>query len=186
MFEEIYKNIISRLELSLPKGLFYHTADHTKYVVEKAGFLAEKESLKTAEKDLVLIAALYHDTGFLKGRDSHEEKSVEIAAGDLSLYGFSEAQKIRIYGMIMATKIPQNPSTLCEKIVADADLFYLGTENYKVVSKRLFSEMKFYDSELSEEKWLNIQQQFLSSHSYHTDYCRRVLAPIKRKNLESL
>ncbi len=186
MFEEIYINIISRLELSLPKSLTYHTADHTKYVVKKAGLLAEKESLKTAEKDLVLIAALYHDTGFLKGRKNHEEKSIEIAAGELSGYGLSEAQKTKIYGMIMATRIPQNPCTLGEKIVADADLFYLGTENYKIFSKRLFLEKKFYDSELSEKKWLKIQQHFLSSHRYHTDYCRSVLAPIKRKNLDFL
>lgn len=186
MFEEIYNNVISSLELSLPKGLTYHTAAHTKYVVEKAGFLAEKERLKSAEKDLVQIAALYHDTGFLKGRDSHEEKSVEIAAGELSKYRFSETQKIRIYGMIMATRIPQNPRSLPEKIVADADLFYLGTENYSVFSKKLFSELKYYDPALTGEKWLEIQQQFLSSHRYHTNYCKTVLEPIKGKNLSSL
>lgn len=186
MSEEIYKNVISRLEFSLPKGLTYHTANHTKYVIEKAGFLAEKESLKSAEKDLVLIAALYHDTGFLNGRDKHEEKSVEIAAGELSDYGFSEESKTKIYGMIMATKIPQNPRSLSEKIVADADLFYLGTDNYKAFSKRLFSEIKNFDPEFTPEKWLKLQQEFLSAHRYHTDYCRSVLEPVKRKNLESL
>src|SRR5690606_19483899 len=115
MFEEIYKNVIFLLENFLPAGLTYHNADHTKYVVEKAGFLAEKENLISAKKDLVLIAALYHDTGFLNGRENHEERSVEIASGELTDYGFSEEQKTKICGMIMATRIPQSPLTLCEK-----------------------------------------------------------------------
>ncbi len=88
--------------------------------------------------------------------------------------------------MIAATKIPQRPKNILEKIVADADLFYLGTPDYKQYSEKLYKELKHFDPSINDEKWLKIQVNFLSSHSYHTKYGKEVLAPVKRNILNSL
>ena len=49
-----------------------------------------------------------------------------MAKEELPKFGLSEKDIELICGMIMATKIPQNPKTKLEKIIADADLEYLG------------------------------------------------------------
>lgn len=185
-FEDIFNHVTNRLVSELPVWLTYHNIDHTRYVLERANFIANQEYLSGREVLLIKIAALYHDTGFLVQRKDHEDLSCEIAFSELQHLEFTRVELAEICGMIKATRIPQSPKTLSEKIVADADLFYLGTSNYKDFSAKLFSEMKHYDPELTEKTWLNIQQKFLSSHRYHTNYGRNVLEPLKRRNFDSL
>jgi uncharacterized protein len=185
IFEEIYKKIIAKLEQDLPGSLAYHNAHHTKYVVEKAEKLAVYENITGRNLQLVKLAALYHDTGFLLHREEHESLGCQIASRDLE-GTLTTAELGKVCGMIAATKIPQRPKNKMEKIVADADLFYLGTSNYKKYSQKLYLELKHFDPSINEEKWLKIQIDFLSSHSYHTDYARENLQPMKQKVLNSL
>ncbi len=184
--DSIFEKVYSRLEKELPSYLAYHNVEHTQYVVEKAIFLAKEENIEDLDLDLVAVAALYHDTGFLIGRDNHENNSCDIARKDIPKYNFTEVEMEKICGMIQATKIPQEPKTLLEKIVADADLFYLGTENYSRFSRRLYEELKHYFPEMGEDEWLKMQLDFLGSHHYHTNYARKYLNPVKLLNLEKL
>lgn len=186
LFENIYKKIISRLEQELPGSLVYHNVNHTKYVVEKAVKLAASENITGRELELIKIAALYHDTGFLLSHIEHENLGCLIASRDLQELFLDPVEIDMICGMIAATKIPQRPKNIFEKIVADADLFYLGTPNYNQFSKKLYKELKHFDPSINDEKWLKIQVNFLSSHSYHTKYGKEILEPVKRDILNSL
>jgi len=183
---DIFNIIHQRLENNLPNYLFYHDAAHTKDVIEKSIFLAEKEELNKSEIDLIKVAALFHDAGFMIGRKDHEEKSCQLATKELPEYNFSKEQIRTICGMINATRIPQKTHNSYEDIVADADLFYLGTNTYDYYSNKLYLELKHYRPQLTEEEWLKIQLDFLKSHSFHTKYGIEVLAPIKQKHLKKL
>lgn len=185
-FDSIYQKIISKLEENLPEWLYYHNANHTKYVVEKAEKLAMAEDVKNRDMELIKFAALYHDIGFLIGQKNHEKKGCEIASQDLNGTLLSNAEFDKVCGMINATKIPQSPQNILEKIVADADLFYLGTSKYKEFSQKLFMELKHFDPSTDEKRWLKIQIDFLSSHNYHTQYGQEFLEPIKQKHLNAL
>ena len=90
-----------------------------------------------------------------------------------------------VKGMIMATRVPQKPQTKLEEILADADLEYLGTQNFKPVSDLLFKEKKHLNSNLSLKEWNAIQRDFLESHVYHTDYCRKHKEPKKVENMKT-
>ena len=185
IFKEIYKKIIGRLEAELPATLAYHNAQHTEYVVDKAHMLAIHENITGRELELVKIAALYHDTGFLLDHLEHENLGCQIVSQDLEeLLNPEELEKV--CGMITATKIPQRPQNLMEMIVADADLFYMGTSNYKKFSQRLYLEMKHFNPSIGDEKWLEIQLNFLATHNYHTTYGKNMLEPQKQKVLTSL
>lgn len=172
MFKRIYKEVMSNLESNLPSWLHYHSPDHTRYVLSKAEFLAEQEGVQGRDLCLIQIAALYHDLGFIKGRKEHERKSCEMAATELPKYEISPEEIQKICGMIMATKIPQEPKNLLEKILADADLEYLGTDGFFETSEKLYRELLHNQPGLSRKKWNEIQVYFLSNHSYHTTYCR--------------
>lgn len=66
----------------------------------------------------------------------------KIATKELKTLDFSDKDIKAICGMIMATKIPQSPKNRLEVILADADLEYLSTSRFKIVSDKLFKELK--------------------------------------------
>lgn len=183
---DIFNIVYKRLEDNLPGYLYYHNAEHTKEVMEKAVFLAKIEGLSKAEITLIKVAALYHDAGFMLGREDHEDKSCKLANKELPEYDFSKEQIEVICGMINATRIPQKTHNIYEEIVADADLFYLGTETYNYYSNKLYLELKHFQPDISEKDWLKIQLDFLKSHTFHTKYGLEVLAPLKEKHLKKL
>ena len=51
----------------------------------------------------------------------------------------------QICGMIMATKIPQSPKNYLEQILCDADLDYLGRDDFYDIGGTLFKELKTYN-----------------------------------------
>ncbi|MFD2823683.1 HD domain-containing protein [Lacinutrix iliipiscaria] len=185
-FKILYNKITETLKQQLPSHLTYHDINHTLYVLDRAIYIANKEKISEHELKLIKVAALFHDIGFIKSHIDHEKKSTEYARHKLSNYNFSKADIDRICGMIMATKIPQTPKNLLEKIIADADLEYLSTNSFKVNGDRLYKELKHYNNKLTRKEWNKIQIQFLKAHSYHTKYCKQYKEFRKNKNLDIL
>lgn len=186
MFKPLYQKVITELQLGLPEWLVYHNADHTKYVLRQACAIAIMENVTGRDRILVKIAALYHDTGFLIQREDHERLGCIKANQDLQDTALSAAEVEKICGMIRATHIPQQPTSILEQIVADADLEYLGTTHFETYSRKLKSELRHYTPQLTDREWDEIQLDFLSKHSYHTRYCRAVKDPIKQDNLKTV
>lgn len=182
-FHNILKEVTLLLNEKLPEYLTYHNTAHTLYVLDKAIHIAEKEGVNKKDLQLVKIAALYHDIGFIKSHTEHEEEGCKIASKQLKAYGYSKEDIDKVCGMIMATKIPQKPKTPLENIIADADLEYFGTNRFRPVSELLFKELRHYNPSLSEKEWNKIQIEFLEKHNYHTKYCNRYKDFRKQRNL---
>src|SRR5688572_7871887 len=104
-FEIIKENLIDKLK-DLDPRLSYHNVQHTLDVVSQAERIAVTENI-TDERELYLlkIAALYHDSGFLKIYDGHEEVSCAIFLEDARDFDLSEDEKELIRELIMVTKI---------------------------------------------------------------------------------
>ena len=185
-FDNLYDKVIARLEAELPEHYTYHSADHTRYVVEKVEEIAIKEKVSKKNIKLLKIAALFHDTGFIKSSENHEAKGCKIATKELQKLDFSEKDINTICGMIMATKIPQSPKSHLEAILADADLEYLATSRFKEIGDMLYEELKTSNPKFSKKQWNDIQISFMSKHEYHTDYCKRYKEWRKQKNLLGL
>lgn len=185
-YEAIRKSVVSRLERNLPKDLYYHGLHHTFNVLRSAEFIAKEEKISDEELHLLRVAVLYHDAGFLKTYKNHEEAGCEMARQDLPQYGVSHQDIQTICGMIMATKIPQNPRTQLEKIIADADLEYLGTDDFDKIGDTLFEEVKIYLKVESRRQWDVIQVNFLKNHHYYTQFCRLNREPEKQKHLKEV
>jgi len=186
VLKELKEKIINKLEAKLPSHLTYHSVDHTLYVYEKAIYIGQKEKVSKKEMELIKIAALYHDVGFIKSPNEHEKTSCKILKKDLKNTKYTEKDITKICGMIMATKIPQNPQNKLEQIIADADLEYLATNKFKKIGNQLFEELKHFNKNFTKKQWDNLQISFISNHKYHTKYCRQYKEKYKRKNLESL
>lgn len=167
-YEELYAFLINKLEIGLPAYLTYHSVQHTKYVIEVAEQLGESEKIGGEELVLLKTAALLHDTGFLQHHENHEELSCKIARKHLPDYGYSPEQIERVCQMIMATKLPQSPTDNLSELLCDADLYYIGGNQYESNAKRLFEEYKRFGSVKTTMEWDLQQLEFLSGHHYFT------------------
>lgn len=166
-YEVAYGMIESFLINNLPKKYTYHSIHHIRDVVEQSERIAKKEKINKEDIADLKLAAWLHDVGYIWEPARHEARGAEYATVVLNAMDFP-AQKInRITGMIMATKIPQSPKNLLEQIICDADLDYLGREDYKANSTLLLEELRL-KKEISELEWLKIQDQFLTKHVYFT------------------
>jgi len=168
LFTSIKQPILSRLENELDSRLGYHNITHTLDVLEQAEVLAGQEKI-IDKHDLLLLktAAVFHDSGFLFVYKNHEEKGCEIASESLRNI-FSEEDIKKVCGMIMATKIPQSPNTLLEQIICDADLDYLGRNDFEPISRNLYKEFLTFKIIPKDMIWDHIQIRFFESHHYFT------------------
>jgi uncharacterized protein len=182
----LYNHALSVLREKLPAHLTYHHPDHTVYVTKMAEHIAREENV--SEHDILLLktAALYHDMGFIKEAGKHEKESERLAIAELPGFGYSPEEVKIIVGLIEATTIPQQPKTKLEKILADADLEYFGTDDFKKVGDTLLEELRHDNPGLTREQWDAIQIKFLQQHHYHTDYCLKNRKPKKDLNLKRL
>jgi len=184
--EAVYAFIINKLEKELPDYLSYHNAQHTKNVYKYASDIALTENIHGDDVTLLLTAALFHDTGFLKTHQGHEEVSCSIARETLPQYGYSNGQIEKVCNIIMATKLPQRPVSLAEEIICDADLYYLGTDQYAPVAEKLYHEMQHTGLGKTRKEWKEEQAKFIEAHVYFTSTANTKLAAKKKHNLEIL
>ncbi|HNF71660.1 MAG TPA: HD domain-containing protein [Chitinophagaceae bacterium] len=185
-YTDFKRYITSYLKRELAPDLYYHGFHHTEQVMENVIEIARAEKLNRYELTLLKVAVWMHDAGFAKVYIGHEDASKVMTRKLLPEYGYSREEIKLICGMIEATKIPQKPTTLCEKILADADLLYLGTSAFKKIGDTLYEEMKIYAGLQDVQTWNLIQQKFLESHSFHTRYCHDKYEPAKQRNLKKV
>ncbi len=160
--------IMGRLEKELPKSLFYHSVSHVQDVIDSSRRIGAAEGISDYEMTLLLTAASFHDSGFMIQAKEHERISCDIARETLPGFGYNNEQIEIICGMIMATKVPQMPNNHLEQIICDADLDYLGRDDFWDIGGRLFEELKGFGILSTELEWNKIQVKFLDQHSYFT------------------
>jgi uncharacterized protein len=178
--------ILGRLRDGLPPDRSYHSLEHTLDVYRTTITIAAAEGVGGDDLDLLKTAALFHDSGFLIQDEEHEQGSCMIVREALPDFGYTTGQIDRICVMIMATKIPQDPSDELSRILCDADLDYLGRPDFFRIGATLFSEFKHYGVLSTEREWNELQVRFLEKHHYFTRRSKLVREPVKRKHLATV
>lgn len=178
--------ILDKMSKELSADLHYHSIVHTREIMENVEKIGKTEGLNDEELMLLSTAAAFHDSGFMFSPEEHEARSAKIAAEYLPEYGFNEEQINQIKKMILATKIPQQPTDLPSKVLCDADLYYLGTDDFYTTGDKLFEEFKKQYIVDNEKDWLSLQIRFLESHQYHTQTAIHACEEQKQRHLEEL
>ena len=102
--------IVDELSAHLSKKLTYHTVQHTHDVAQQADRIARTEGITDQELlDLLQTAAYYHDAGFMRAYNEHEEESCQIAMAVLPTFGYTPEQVAQVCQIIRATRLPQSP-----------------------------------------------------------------------------
>ena len=185
-YNEISSSALAKLK-SLSPDLTYHCLDHTLDVLEQCIRISDAEGVEN-QHDLFLlkVAALYHDTGFIETYRNHESASCMIFLSEAKKFGFTAEEKEAILKLIMVTQIPQQPKDLLEKIICDADLDYLGRDDFFKIGDTLRVEFLQYQVVPDNDAWENLQLKFLKNHAYHTESSRLLREPSKQLNISKL
>lgn len=177
--------LIQLLHEKTPEFFIYHSVSHTLDVLKAVENLIPHFDLDIETAQLIQAAALLHETGMTTSATAHEAASVLIARELLPQFGFSASQIERIGKMILATAMPQNPQSIEAQILCDADLDYLGRDDYFIISHKLRLEWiktENYTNNLL--AWYQFQQQFLNEHSYFTAAARSLRLSGKKQNIQ--
>jgi predicted metal-dependent HD superfamily phosphohydrolase len=185
-YQKAREYVLKRLEAELPQNLYYHCINHTLDVCKAAEELALCENVK--EKDILLLqtAAVYHDIGFVVRYKNNEEVACQIASQTLPGFDYKPDDIEKICHMILATRIPQNPQTHLEQILCDADLDYLGREDFFEIAKTLKLEWMEFGLIESEQEWNQKQVHFFKQHHYFTKTAKEKREGLKNKHLLEL
>ncbi|MBL4675395.1 MAG: HD domain-containing protein [Mucilaginibacter sp.] len=167
--------------------LVYHNIEHTENMLAASTQIGNHYQLNESDFFIVHAAAWFHDLGYMVDFKRHEEEGSNLAVAFLKEYEVEPQIIDEIKGCIMATQMPQNPKTELEKIVCDADLFHLGTDDFFKTDKQLLKELAtVHGIEMSKNEWRKKSIKFLEAHHYHTDYCQVLLNSGKQKNIKIL
>lgn len=166
----------------------FHNLEHTEDVVEACGHMAAHYQLQEDDRLVLMLSAWLHDIGYSSGSsEGHEEASKQMATHFLQNYQTNDAIIQRVVSCIQATRMPQSPVSLIEKILCDADLYHLSTEDFKARNQLLKQEREnLLGHKIDKKEWRKNNIQFLLNHHYFTDYGVQVLTPKKLENLSQL
>ncbi len=178
--------ILSKLKKELSSKLHYHSYDHSKDVTRQAERIAIGEGITDEDLFLLKSAASYHDAGFVEKYDKNEPIGARMAEEILPNFGYTSAHIERIKELIYVTQIPHQPKNKLEEIICDADLDYLGRDDFHEIADRLRLELKEHGKIDSDKKWDEIQVSFLTQHRYFTHTSIETRKAKKKQNLEEI
>ena len=183
----IIEHLYSLIKEYLSDDYTYHGIHHTQDVHRITLFYIDFYGISGKEAELLEIAAVAHDIGFIESRKNHEMAGAKIVNALMQDYGYTEDDCQLVRNLILATSFPQKPKSFLEEILCDADLDYIGRDDFESISKTLMEEWNHFDRiPVSNEDFDRMQIQFFNEHQFHTEYAKKVRKPIKIKHLEAL
>lgn len=179
--------IIEKMTNELKPELTYHNVEHTMDVLQAAENFARQENVSGRELTILRTAAVFHDSGMLNTYIGHEEASIEIINKHLPDFGYEADDIATISKMILTTKLPQSASTFLEKIICDADLDYLGREDFFMIAHKLRYEWNVLNiRKTSLREWYELQIMFLENHIFFTNSAKELRDEKKSDNLKQV
>lgn len=184
LLSEVEKHV--RDLLSIQEKRPFHNFNHTQHVVQKCDELATYYKVSEEDKEALLTAAWFHDTGYLYGRINHEDAGIKIASDFLNSVNANPEFINKVNELILVTKLPSKPVTLLQKIVCDADLHHLASSEYLDWSNRLRLEVQLSGNFIDEHTWTKENISFFKGHYYFTEYAITFWESQKQRNLQAL
>lgn len=185
-YRKAEKYIVKRLKKELPDNLHYHDLRHTTDVCAAVERIALMEGIEGDDIFLLKTAALYHDAGFVHQYANNEDIGAALAREVLPRFGYTQDQIDTICKLIQATKVPQKPSNHLEQIICDADLDYLGGDEFHVIADKLKRELMERDMIQTDKQWDELQIKFLEAHTYFTKTAIKLRQANKMERIQEI
>jgi len=187
LISECKSFVESSMEQNGGKQYTYHNIAHTDRVEQAARKLAAKANLDDNEKELLILAAIFHDVGFCFGAENHEETGAKIAEAKLLELKVDKERIIAVKELIEATKNGWEGTNRLALLLRDADMSGLASSDYYDISEGLRKEKAFLSSEsIYQADWIDQNIQFFKEHKFATPEGKKLFRKKKKKNLKNL
>ncbi|MCP4551750.1 MAG: HD domain-containing protein [Bacteroidetes bacterium] len=182
--EEFISHLFSK---KLSGNYLYHNFKHALTVKKYVEIIAADAKLTDQEMNILRISALFHDTGFVKSAEFHEEEGVKIVSDFLTDHLIDQNTINHISEIILATKIPQKPKDKLAKILCDADLMYITTDDCYEQIESMYEETIASHSDSTNRNIFDLESiRFFTAHTFFTDYGKTILQPKKEAFCERI
>lgn len=153
----------------LPGDYVYHNFNHTSTTVKACKKLSKSYNMTSRDYEVLLLAAWFHDTGYINAYEGHEEESVKLMKA--YLHGNYPDESIKeIEALILSTKFQTVPDGSMQEILHDADYISLGSKNFNLRAELLQIEWeRILDKTYTEDEWAQIQLKFLIDTNFKTE-----------------
>lgn len=182
--EDYVKNLFKD---RLSSAYTYHNLEHTIQVVDKIKILTKEENVGPEDTENLILAAWFHDLGYVDDADNHEEESRKIASDFLKQHRFPEERIAKIGELILATDKFYKPKNHLEEIIKDADMYHLASDDYFRICENLRQEIKeVHHQKFSKLQWAELNITFFAKHQFYTKFAKENWQPEKEKNVEKI
>lgn len=114
----------------LPSHFVFHNYDHAEQTVAVAQDFSGKAMLPLEDELALLLAAWFHDVGYVEGRKDHEERSVDIFQDFQKVESLPKKLTDSVIELILSTKEDAQTESLQQKILHDANWAWLGRKRF--------------------------------------------------------
>ncbi|HTN19096.1 MAG TPA: Pycsar system effector family protein [Pelobium sp.] len=182
--EEIEQFIFKLFKKELSNYILYHNFAHTHQTVETVKEIADAYKLAQKDVENLIIAAWFHDSGYARDYQNHEEESIKIMKeyfGDkLDEKRFKEIEQL-----ILSTKFGQEQANLNEEIIHDADYVSMGKKSFSKRAELLRCEWEKLNNKIYNDlEWAQLQLDFLISKKFKTSIATQKFGEGREKNIE--
>jgi predicted metal-dependent HD superfamily phosphohydrolase len=177
------------LQRELPSILRYHSFGHTLEVLRDAIEFALIDKLSERNLELLALAAVTHDAGFIHSRIDNEPLGAKYAREIMERMGGYSSEEIELVEqMVLDTALvrvdgdlKQVPNTELSKYLLDADLGNFGRDDF-------FEKSELQRAELGDElyRFRLKTLSLLSAHVWHTNAAKVTRQRKKDENISKL
>lgn len=179
--------VMRLLRDGLTKDHIFHNLQHALAVRSAALDIGQQLDFSEEEMEILELAALFHDVGFLEAYEGHEQVSKRLAKEFLESQGYDVPKTEKVVNCIMATVPGKQPENQLEEVIKDADLMGLGMDNYPVALAALRHEWDvFQNKSFTDIEWFELNDKFVSSHEYYTEVAQKLYGEKKEQNRKFL
>lgn len=188
LIEQAKEFVEKQFKDKLSNSYTYHNISHTKDVVAAVEIIAAHEGVTEKELEMLLLAAWFHDMGYIHGCQKHEESSVLFLKEFLATQSNAVADQEHVAQLIMTTVYGYEPQNKLEKIIKDADYYHLSKREYVDSCGALRAEWHNLNQKtFSDVEWWQENLNFLTNkHQYYTTFAITNWQPLKDKNKKRL
>ena len=189
MKHPIVADTLGVLSRELPKELSYHAYPHTEDVITEVVRFAVTDDLPPRQIELLAIAAVCHDLGFIKSPVMNEPIGATYARERMERCGGYSSEEVNLVErMILDTALVdtgngprQIPSTDLSRYLLDADLSNFGRDDF-------FDKGELQRKELGQDQDIFRRNSYalLNSHRWLTNAARLLRQKKKEQNLGML
>lgn len=180
---EEYINGLFKKHLS--QRYLFHNHKHTFDVVKATDELAEKNGISGEDKELLILAAWFHDAGLVDNYEEHEKASVRRAEEFLKQHNYSAEKIEKVKSLILSTSTDNAPENLQEEILHDADIVHIGKKGFFRKGELLRVETEnFLNKSYTELEWQKNQYDFLINNDFITQPAKESYEKRRAKNIK--